>query len=135
VSAHVLIAISWSISCFSCLFGICDLPLGSLTVVGRKLCANGETDNLRYTANYCLFNESTVASTPCITSFACESFEGSLRHGNLSTTEPDFGYCDAWNDFMLEKCQECLTSLGNQQFLVNCPYSLSYLQYPSLFCL
>jgi len=57
--------------------------------------ANARVDNLRYTASYYIFNESRVASTPCITSFSCGHFLKPLDYNGLAVLSgaADYGYC------------------------------------------
>lgn len=83
--------------------------------------------NLRYTTSYCIFNHSTVASTPCITDFSCGHFLSSLNHKNLAvpTGQTSYEYCDGWDDGVLFRCQNCLHQLGNEQYLVNYMIALS----------
>lgn len=90
--------------------------------------SNGVSDldalvyNLRYTTGYCIFNDSVVSSTPCITEFACGLFLEDLDHNDLALPKKGSGsydWCDNWEDALLFRCQSCLMELGSQLTLIN----------------
>ncbi|KFY39458.1 hypothetical protein V495_05936 [Pseudogymnoascus sp. VKM F-4514 (FW-929)] len=77
--------------------------------------------NLRYAADYCIFNDSKVATTPCVTSSACLPFLDSLTYHNNTAPSgaTDYGYCNAWDDSDISRCQDCVESLQDEEYLVN----------------
>ncbi|KFZ09945.1 hypothetical protein V502_08399 [Pseudogymnoascus sp. VKM F-4520 (FW-2644)] len=77
--------------------------------------------NLRYAADYCIFNDSKIASTPCITTSACEPFLDSLTyHNNIAPSgATDYGYCNSWDDGDISRCQNCIEALEEEEYLVN----------------
>lgn len=82
-------------------------------------------DNLRYATDYCIFNDSKIASTPCITESACEPFLDSLTlHDNIAPSgATDYGYCNDWDESDIIRCQECVQPLNEEEYLVNCTAS------------
>ncbi|OBT78777.1 hypothetical protein VF21_02501 [Pseudogymnoascus sp. 05NY08] len=77
--------------------------------------------NLRFAADYCIFNDSKIATTPCITTSACEPFLGSLTyHNNIAPSgATDYGYCNLWDDADILRCQNCVEALEEEEYLVN----------------
>ncbi|KFZ01429.1 hypothetical protein V501_10005 [Pseudogymnoascus sp. VKM F-4519 (FW-2642)] len=77
--------------------------------------------NLRYAADYCIFNDSKIATTPCITTSACEPFLDSLTyHNNIAPSgATDYGYCNHWDDSDILRCQNCIAALEEEEYLVN----------------
>lgn len=80
--------------------------------------------NLRYSFDFCVFgflDGTGSGSNPCETSSACGTLRTSLEHGNLSTTDPEFGYCDdgAVAGSSFNTCLDCVRSGGNTQYVAN----------------
>ncbi|KFY46111.1 hypothetical protein V494_00612 [Pseudogymnoascus sp. VKM F-4513 (FW-928)] len=77
--------------------------------------------NLRYAADYCIFNDSKIATTPCTTETACETFLGSLTYHNNTTPSgaTDYGYCNTWDDNNILKCRDCIETVEKEEYLVN----------------
>lgn len=81
-------------------------------------------DNLRYSFDFCVFgflDGTGSGSNPCETSSACGTLRTSLEHGNLSTTDPEFGYCDdgAVTGSSFDTCLDCVRSGGDTQYVAN----------------
>jgi len=75
--------------------------------------------NLRYAANYCIFNVSTISATPCVTGPACGAFQPALTFDSNPANSSTYGYCSAWRSDLLPKCQACLQSIPGEQVLNN----------------
>lgn len=89
-------------------------------------------DNLKYSFDYCVFgfpNGTGVGSNPCETSMACGPLKTALQYGNLSTTDSEFGYCEAdgravTGEFY-DSCLNCVSSSGDTQYIANGLFSRS----------
>lgn len=104
-------------------FDCCDLYVSHIpSVILVRDADGGATDNLRYAADYCIFNDSKIATTPCITTSACEPFLDSLTyHNNIAPSgATDYGYCNQWDDSDILRCQNCVAALEEEEYLVNC---------------
>jgi hypothetical protein len=87
-------------------------------------------DNLRYAVSWCLFgypNNTNIADTPCITSFACGKLQAAVAYAGLAKNASQYGYCSVWQSDQLPKCQACLAQLGNEFYLSNCKPTLPFL--------
>lgn len=100
---------------------ICTFSLYSHVILVHDADADA-IDNLRYAADYCIFNDSKVATTPCVTSSACLPFLDSLTYHNNTAPSgaTDYGYCNAWDDSDISRCRDCVESLQDEEYLVNC---------------
>lgn len=111
---------------------ICMYPIYPLIILVRDADADA-TDNLRYAADYCIFNDTKIKSTPCITTSACEPFLDSLTyHSNIAPSgATDYGYCNLWDDTDITRCQNCIGALDEEEYLVNCkiwaPFAILHL--------
>lgn len=106
---------------------------GVLFLIRALVSSNALLDNLRYTFDNCVFgfpNTTGIPSSPCSTSTACGSLESALTQGDLSPSNPDYGYCDVDGGVMTSSsvttCMSCVGASDDQGVLVNCK-----LQYPN----
>ena len=110
------------------------LPVADVSELTRN------TDNLRYTFDYCVFgfpDAKDVASTPCSTSTACGELQDALTSDGLrGDSAADYSYCTAGGGAMageaVEKCLACVGASDDQDYLANCeiptrPQAFSYL--------
>ncbi|KAI0377899.1 hypothetical protein F5Y04DRAFT_167453 [Hypomontagnella monticulosa] len=91
-----------------------------------SLSSNINTDNLRYTFDFCIFafpNATGVASTPCSTSTACGGLRTALTQGDLNPKQHDYSYCggdsSAMPDGAINECMSCVGALDGQDYLAN----------------
>ncbi|KAI3401059.1 hypothetical protein diail_770 [Diaporthe ilicicola] len=80
--------------------------------------------NLRYSFDFCVFgflDGTGSGSNPCETSSACGALRTAMENGNLSTTDPEFGYCDdgAVTGEFFSSCLNCVASGGDTQYVAN----------------
>ncbi|OIW29492.1 hypothetical protein CONLIGDRAFT_631571 [Coniochaeta ligniaria NRRL 30616] len=83
---------------------------------------------MRYSLSYCIFgfpNATNVATSPCITSFACEPLANPLEDGILSPQgSTQYGYCSVDNNVathqIINRCSSCISASGETQYLANC---------------
>lgn len=81
--------------------------------------------NLRYNFDHCVFGPNGTESglTPCAIDLACGSLKSALEYGNLSTSSPEFGYCDADGGSVTgvyhDACHSCVSSSGTTQYVAN----------------
>ncbi|KUI71040.1 hypothetical protein VM1G_07201 [Cytospora mali] len=82
--------------------------------------------NLRYSFDTCVFgfpNGAGSGSNPCQTSMVCGPLKTALEFGNMSTTDSEFGYCDADGGSVTgeyyDACRNCVSSSGDTQYIAN----------------
>ncbi|KFZ23399.1 hypothetical protein V502_02122 [Pseudogymnoascus sp. VKM F-4520 (FW-2644)] len=88
----------------------------------------GDTDlkwvlyNLRYAMSSCMWGfpgNSSVQNTPCLTSRACEPFQGNLQYEGLSPNISTYDYCPNMpQGDLVAKCTKCIQQ-GDQTYLSN----------------
>ncbi|OBT67162.1 hypothetical protein VE03_02681 [Pseudogymnoascus sp. 23342-1-I1] len=89
----------------------------------------GDTDlkwmlyNLRYAMSSCMWGfpgNSSVQNTPCLTSRACEPFQGGLQYNGLSPNVSTYDYCPSMPiaDPAVGRCSKCIQQ-GDQTYLAN----------------
>lgn len=94
--------------------------------------ANPPSDNLRYTAAYCVFgypNATGVQSSPCTTEKACGHLRTSVQHGIPDPRNSTaFSYCSSgggeamdYNNY--DGCLPCVSAEGKTKYLANCKES------------
>lgn len=68
-------------------------------------------------------NGAGSGSNPCETDTACGNLKTALEYGNLSTTDSEFGYCDADGELVTgesyDACLQCVSANGDTQYVVN----------------
>ncbi|KFX87823.1 hypothetical protein V490_07995, partial [Pseudogymnoascus sp. VKM F-3557] len=90
--------------------------------------STGDTDlkwvlyNLRYAMSSCMWGfpgNSSVENTPCLTSRACEPFEGNLQYQGLSPNISTYDYCSNMPPSdAVQRCNSCIRQ-GDQTYLSN----------------
>ncbi|ELR02471.1 hypothetical protein VC83_07895 [Pseudogymnoascus destructans] len=89
----------------------------------------GDTDlkwvlyNLRYAMSSCMWGfpgNSSVQNTPCLTSRACEPFQGNLQYQGLSPNITTYDYCPNTlpSEVIINRCKDCIRQ-GDQTYLSN----------------
>lgn len=92
-----------------------------------KLLLTPVSDNLRYTAAFCVFGyPNATKSTPCTTSTACGQLQAGVEHGLRDPSGTTaYSYCTAGDggamDFShFDACIPCISAEGTTEYLANC---------------